>query len=93
MKSIYAIIVAAGRGSRFGGDLPKQYNHLGAEAVLHKTVSAFLTHPHIKGVRVLIHPDDHDLYDSAIEGLDLLDPVHGGATRQESVFKRVEKLG
>jgi 2-C-methyl-D-erythritol 4-phosphate cytidylyltransferase/2-C-methyl-D-erythritol 2,4-cyclodiphosphate synthase len=92
MKSVYAIIVAAGRGRRFGGDLPKQYCQLGSHAVLRHTVKAFLSHPRIKGVRVLIHPDDQELYDSAVSGLELLDPVFGGATRQESVCNGLESL-
>lgn len=92
MSSIYVIIVAAGRGRRFGGDIPKQYCQLGSRAVLHRTISAFLSHPSVSGVRVLIHPDDHDLYDSALQGLAILPPIHGGATRQDSVRNGLESL-
>ncbi|GGF64596.1 bifunctional enzyme IspD/IspF [Terasakiella brassicae] len=92
MKNIYAIIVAAGRGRRFGGDLPKQYCRLGDQAVLRKTACAFLSHPDVIGVRVIIHPDDLDLYRKAADGLDLLDPVFGGDTRQESVCRGLESL-
>jgi len=92
MKNIYAIIVAAGRGRRFGGDLPKQYCRLGDQAVLRKTACAFLSHPDVIGVRVIIHPDDLDLYRKAVDGLDLLDPVFGGDTRQESVCRGLESL-
>lgn len=93
MKSIYAIIVAAGRGRRFGGDLPKQYCALGTDPVLRHTVRVFLDHPKIAGVRVLIHPDDQGLYESTVAGLDLLSPAFGGQTRQESVCKGLESLG
>lgn len=92
MKNIYAIIVAAGRGRRFGGDLPKQYCRLGAQTVLYRTVRAFLTHPKITGVRVIIHPDDQSLYESSVAGLTLLDPVFGGLTRQESVLHGLDSL-
>jgi len=92
MSSIYVIIVAAGRGRRFGGDIPKQYCQLGSRPVLHRTISVFLSHPRISGVRVLIHPDDHDLYDSAIQGLEILPPIQGGATRQDSVRNGLESL-
>lgn len=92
MKNIYAIIVAAGRGRRFGGDLPKQYCRLGDQAVLRRTACAFLSHPDVIGVRVIIHPDDLDLYRKAVDGLDLLDPVFGGDTRQESVCRGLESL-
>ncbi|WP_135077729.1 bifunctional 2-C-methyl-D-erythritol 4-phosphate cytidylyltransferase/2-C-methyl-D-erythritol 2,4-cyclodiphosphate synthase [Terasakiella sp. SH-1] len=92
MKQIYAIIVAGGRGSRFGSELPKQYCELAGKPVLFHTVQAFLSHPRISGVRVIIHPDDYGLYDSAVEGLELLAPVHGGATRQDSVRQGLESL-
>ncbi|NVK17983.1 MAG: bifunctional 2-C-methyl-D-erythritol 4-phosphate cytidylyltransferase/2-C-methyl-D-erythritol 2,4-cyclodiphosphate synthase [Methylocystaceae bacterium] len=92
MKSIYAIIVAAGRGRRFGGDLPKQYCMLGQDPVLRHTVRVFLEHPKIAGVRVLIHPDDQDLYESACGDLDILPCAFGGATRQDSVRKGLESF-
>ena len=85
MTSTVALIVAAGRGYRVGGEIPKQYLKLGATSVLHKTVSVFLNHPRVDAVRVVIHSDDRALYDEAIGGLELLEPVHGGATRQDSV--------
>jgi len=80
-----ALIVAAGRGQRFGGPLPKQYCALNGAPVLRYTLHAFLAHPQIDAVRVIIHPDDEDLYATAAAGLGLPPPVHGGATRQESV--------
>jgi len=92
MKKFFAIIVAAGRGRRFGGDLPKQYCTLGGQAVLHRTLSVFLSHPLIAGVRVIIHPDDRVLYDSAVQGLDVLEPVFGGASRQDSVRLGLQSL-
>ncbi|WP_069186076.1 bifunctional 2-C-methyl-D-erythritol 4-phosphate cytidylyltransferase/2-C-methyl-D-erythritol 2,4-cyclodiphosphate synthase [Candidatus Terasakiella magnetica] len=92
MKKIYAIIVAAGRGRRFGADLPKQYCELAGKSVLYHTAHVFLTHPKISGVRVIIHPDDQELYDSAIEGLELLPPVYGGETRQASVCNGLDSF-
>jgi len=87
-----ALVVAAGRGQRFGGVLPKQYTALAGKAVLHHTVSALLAHPHIDLVRCVIHPNDQDLYDVAVQGLDLLPPVFGGAERQDSVRLGLESL-
>lgn len=85
MIKTVALVVAAGRGQRFGGDLPKQYAPLAGHTVLYHTVSRLLAHPAIDAVRCVIHPDDLDLYRQAVEGLELLDPVFGGATRQDSV--------
>ena len=87
-----ALIVAAGRGHRFGADLPKQYCLLAGEPVLRHTLRAFTEHPSIDHVRVVIHPDDRDLYDQAVGELNILDPVHGGASRQQSVFLGLQSL-
>ena len=91
-KGTFALIVAAGRGTRFGGTPPKQYRALGGRAVLARSVRAFLDHALVDGVRVVIHPDDRRLYDTAVAGLDLPEPVTGGATRQQSVLNGLEAL-
>src|SRR5678815_2526116 len=87
-----ALVVAAGRGTRAGGDLPKQYRELGGRAVLRWSLERFRRHPRIDAVRAVIHPDDRALYDAAAEGLDLLPPVHGGVSRQDSVRLGLESL-
>ncbi|HEX7390591.1 MAG TPA: 2-C-methyl-D-erythritol 4-phosphate cytidylyltransferase, partial [Acidiphilium sp.] len=53
-----AIIVAAGRGTRFGGTIPKQYRDLAGAPVIRYTIAAFCRHPEIDAVQVLIHPSD-----------------------------------
>ena len=50
MASVYALVVAAGRGSRFGGAVPKQYLALGGASVLRHAVIALAEHPRISGV-------------------------------------------
>ncbi len=92
MPKIVALVVAAGRGRRFGGDLPKQYHDLAGRPVLRHTLAALATNPQIDAVRAVIHPDDADLYREAAAGLGLLDPVAGGATRQDSVRLGLESL-
>lgn len=92
-----ALIVAAGRGRRFGGAQPKQYAPLGGRTVLAWTVDAFMNHPGVDGVRCVIHPDDQDLYAAAVFDIGagkpgLLPPVFGGATRQDSVRLGLESL-
>lgn len=87
-----ALIVAAGRGQRAGEGLPKQYRRVGGQVVLRRTVQAFLAHPRVDGVQVVIHPDDRDLYDAAVAGLGLPEPIIGGATRQESVRRGLEAI-
>src|ERR1041384_1097700 len=91
-KTTVALIVAAGRGSRFGGSAPKQYVELAGKPVLRHSLETFLNHPRIDAVRVVIHPDDRALYDDVAKGLSPLDPVTGGATRQESVRRGLQSL-
>jgi 2-C-methyl-D-erythritol 4-phosphate cytidylyltransferase/2-C-methyl-D-erythritol 2,4-cyclodiphosphate synthase len=90
--SAVALIVAAGRGRRFGEALPKQYQNLLGRPVLRHTATAFLRHPEIEAVRVVIGADDATLYRDAVGDLDLLPPVIGGAERQDSVRLGLESL-
>ncbi len=92
MRQIYALIVAAGRGTRFGGALPKQYLPLGGDTVLHHAVSAFAAHPRVAGVQVVIRDEDRAIFHRAIAGLTVLPPVPGGAERQDSVRLGLEAL-
>jgi 2-C-methyl-D-erythritol 4-phosphate cytidylyltransferase/2-C-methyl-D-erythritol 2,4-cyclodiphosphate synthase len=92
MASVYALLVAAGRGDRFGGAVPKQYLPVGGSMVLRHAVRAFVAHPRIAAVLVAIRPQDRSLYDRAIAGLPVLPPVAGGASRQESVRLGLEAL-
>jgi 2-C-methyl-D-erythritol 4-phosphate cytidylyltransferase / 2-C-methyl-D-erythritol 2,4-cyclodiphosphate synthase len=92
MVSVCALIVAAGRGSRFGGTMPKQYLALGGSSVLRHAVAAFAEHPRVGDVLVAIRPEDQALFDNAVAGLRLLPPVAGGPTRQDSVRLGLEAL-
>ena len=92
MSKSVALIVAAGRGHRFGGEMPKQYTQLDGVPVLRHTVMAFLSQPKIDHVRVVIHPDDRDLYEAATEGLGLKTPIFGGEERQDSVRLGLQQI-
>lgn len=90
-----ALIVAAGRGRRMGEPVPKQYLQLGGRAVLHHTVQAFLASDRVGHVAVVLHPDDHDLYQRSIAGIEdtrLGPPVNGGETRAQSVQLGLDHL-
>lgn len=92
MGFIYALVLAAGRGTRFGGALPKQYLPLAGTTVLRHAVSAFAANTRIAGIQVTIRPEDREVYDDAVAGLDMLPPVAGGAERQDSVRLGLEAL-
>lgn len=79
------IIVAAGRGSRMGGDVPKQWQMLAGKPVLAHTLAAFA------GMRVVlvIHPEDRARAEAL--GFDAL-TVEGGATRDASVLAGLAAL-
>jgi 2-C-methyl-D-erythritol 4-phosphate cytidylyltransferase/2-C-methyl-D-erythritol 2,4-cyclodiphosphate synthase len=87
-----ALIVAGGRGSRFGGPLPKQYAILAGQPVLRRTLDVFGATPGIDRIQVVVAAGDEDLYRAAVEGMDLPPPVAGGVSRQQSVLNGLESL-
>lgn len=93
MAETVALIVAAGRGERAGGGVPKQFRMLAGKPVLRWAIEAFRTHPEVDAVRTVIHGDDRQRYEAAAEGAGLDDPIIGGATRAESVRNGLESLG
>lgn len=83
-----AIIVAAGRGTRAGGDLPKQWQMLGTRRVIDHTVDVFSNLPEIDRIVLVLHPDDLDHYPPSGK----ISVVTGGATRAQSVRNGLEFL-
>ena len=90
--SVAAVVVAAGRGLRAGGDMPKQYRELAGEPVIRTSLRLFALHPKVALVQPVIHPDDGARFGAAAAGLKLLAPVFGGATRQASARAGLEAL-
>lgn len=90
--TVAALIVAAGRGTRAGGALPKQYQMLCGKPLLRHSLEAFVRHPEIDLVVTVIADDARDLFDDAASGLNLSPPVKGGATRQISVLNGLQAL-
>ena len=92
------IIVAAGRGARIGGAIPKQYLSCAGRPLICHTIEALTRAHEFPAATVVIHPDDRDLYDAAVARLSsdaaraLATPVFGGATRQHSVRNGLESL-
>ncbi len=91
------LIVAAGNGVRAGGGLPKQFRRLAGRPVLARTIDAFLAHSAIATIRVVILPDHATHYQTAAGQLSypaekIGAPVHGGATRQQSVRAGLQAL-
>lgn len=83
--STHVVIVAAGRGSRAGGDLPKQWQILAGKPVLAHTLAAFAGLP----VTLVVHPDVMDRARALAPKARL---VAGGAQRADSVRAALEAL-
>jgi 2-C-methyl-D-erythritol 4-phosphate cytidylyltransferase/2-C-methyl-D-erythritol 2,4-cyclodiphosphate synthase len=91
MPRLAFLIVAAGKGVRAGAALPKQYARLLGKPMLRWTLEAFGDYPDAL-VQVMIGPDQTDLYEEAVAGLNLRPVGFGGATRQETVRRGLELL-
>ncbi len=92
MAGVAAVIVAAGKGSRVGGDLPKQFRPIGGESILRRTLTIFAEHGEVAHVQPVIRPEDAEIYREQTLSLEILPPVFGGATRQSSVHAGLEAL-
>jgi 2-C-methyl-D-erythritol 4-phosphate cytidylyltransferase / 2-C-methyl-D-erythritol 2,4-cyclodiphosphate synthase len=93
-----ALIVAAGRGLRAGGELPKQYQLIGGMSVLERAIRALREARNLARAIVVIHPEDRDHYEAIAARIGeaspdfLLPPALGGPTRQVSVRAGLEAL-
>lgn len=92
MAQVAAVVVAAGQGLRAGGEIPKQFRRIAGETLLARALSAFAEAPDVTFVQPVIRPDDVDLVRRLTNGMNVLEPVAGGATRQASVRAGLEAL-
>jgi len=91
LTHIAQILVAAGKGARMGGDIPKQYRKIGGKAVLRRTIEATLAESRITETIVVVA--DGDPYISQlIADLENIRVVTGGATRTASVKAGLKAL-
>ena len=96
--TVAAVVVAAGRGIRVGGGLPKQYRRVGGRTVLARTLAALAAQETIDRIQTVIAADAGAFFRECLEDLDsaarakLAEPVAGGATRQISVRAGLEAL-
>jgi 2-C-methyl-D-erythritol 4-phosphate cytidylyltransferase/2-C-methyl-D-erythritol 2,4-cyclodiphosphate synthase len=76
-----AILVAAGSGSRFGSEVPKQFLRVAGKPVIRHAAERLAKH-----ISLLQPVGDAEPIEAALMGMDFLPVVPGGETRQESVF-------
>lgn len=91
-----AIVVAAGRGERFGGGQNKVYAPLGDHSLLYYAVAAFAQHPNIHQLAVVVAPGEaRQFKDQVLKHLHARVPVAvcmGADTRQGSVFAGLQAV-
>ena len=95
---VYVIIVAAGSGSRYGSDLPKQFCMMAGKPVLCHTIERVRTVLPEAEIVTVVSPRMHDYWEqlAAKFGCEPTCIVNGGATRWESVknaLKDIERDG
>ncbi|MEA2955549.1 MAG: 2-C-methyl-D-erythritol 4-phosphate cytidylyltransferase [Alphaproteobacteria bacterium] len=95
--NVAILVVAAGRGTRVGGDQPKQYRPLLGLPLLTRTLSNLSSAAPEAHLRAVIHADDRAAYSAALGqlqegGAQWAEPAIGGATRQQSVRNGLEAL-
>lgn len=88
-----ALIVAAGKGVRAGGTLPKQFTQLCGKPLLNHSVGSFVAHPAVDLVTVVVAPGQQDMAaDKLGETVNFVNFVVGGAERRDSVRAGLESL-
>ena len=91
---IHALLLAAGAGDRFGGEVPKQFIRLAGETILSRSAH-LVARAGVDALVVVAHPDWVEATRAALGDLDLPVPnrvVAGGATRNESTLRGLEAL-
>lgn len=87
MMRYFALVPAAGSGSRMGVERPKQYLDLAGRPLIFHTLNALCAHPAIARVFVVLSPQDEwwQSFDWSALGSKLYPLFCGGATRAVSV--------
>src|SRR6188768_1516956 len=90
--TVTALIVAAGKGERLGGDVPKQYRPIGGKPVLRWAVEAMAGHRSIDHVRVVVGAGQEAIAKTLLEGLPIGELIRGGAERSDSVLNGLRAI-
>lgn len=94
-SDVYAVIPAAGSGSRMAAERNKQLLAIAGQPIIVRTLSTFAAHPKIKGIVVVAPETEHDAFRLLIEEYGIpkvLAIVSGGADRQASVYEGLKAL-
>jgi len=89
---LYALIPAAGRSLRFGGELPKQYASLLGRPVLAHSIAALRRHSAVRGVTVVLSADDTLFEERVRPEFPDVGTAIGGDSRARSVLNGLEAI-
>lgn len=92
MAAIWAVVPAAGRGTRFGSAVPKQYLNAGGQPLIAHALAALLGHPQVAGAMVALAADDADWPGWTELGGKPVRVCAGGAHRAASVVAALRAL-
>lgn len=88
----WALIPAAGVGSRMQADRPKQYLPLAGKTILEHTLECFLDHPQLRGLVVSLAVDDPYWIQLPCATDTLIERADGGSERADSVINGLLRL-
>lgn len=87
-----ALLVAAGQGSRAGGDTPKQFRAIGGRAVILHAFDALAAHSQIDAIIVVVGKGQIEAASTLLTGRDVAALVEGADTRRGSVHAGLEAI-
>jgi 2-C-methyl-D-erythritol 4-phosphate cytidylyltransferase len=91
-RGLWCVVPAAGRGARFGGDVPKQYQMLAGKPMLLQTIERLVAHARIAGIMVALAADDRYWHESIAVGAKTILTTIGGNERADSVLAGLHAL-
>jgi 2-C-methyl-D-erythritol 4-phosphate cytidylyltransferase/2-C-methyl-D-erythritol 2,4-cyclodiphosphate synthase len=92
MQRFQVIIPAAGKGTRFGADTPKQYTMLHGKPLIQHAIDAFQAIPECAAIHVIIDPNDAHSFHETLGAQEKLYIAHGGKERKDSVYKALKSI-
>jgi 2-C-methyl-D-erythritol 4-phosphate cytidylyltransferase len=94
-RDVGVVVVAAGRGTRIGGDTPKQYRRIAGVPMVLRALRPFAAHPEVARVVLVLPAEDAAAPPAFLRGLAGagLVVVAGGAERADSVVAGLAALG
>ena len=89
---LWVVVPAAGRGTRFGGELPKQYLEVAGRPLIAHTLDVLLSHPSVSGAVVVLADDDGYWRGMEAPGGKPIMTCIGGPERADSVLAGLNAL-